>query len=102
VVQEFETLKMFAAELARQIDVPVNRVTEIIIGQRRVTVDTAIRLAHRFSTSPEFCLNLQTLYKRPVAQEEIGKHVVKLACDCIGVRLVMDDEGLAPIPTREA
>jgi addiction module HigA family antidote len=45
---------MSAAELARQIDVPVNRVTGIINAQRSVTADTALRLGHWFGTSPDF------------------------------------------------
>jgi addiction module HigA family antidote len=53
---------MSAAELARQIDVPVNRVTGIINGQRAITDDTALRLGHWFGTSPEFWFNLQKLY----------------------------------------
>ena len=62
-------LKMSAAELARQIDVPVNRITEIMNGQRSVTADTAIRLGHWFGTSAEFWLNLQKLYELRVAQK---------------------------------
>ena len=71
-------LKMSAAELARQIDVPVNRITEIMNGQRSVTADTAIRLGHWFDTSAEFWLNLQKLYELRVAQKEIGAVVAKL------------------------
>jgi len=78
LAEELAALKMSAAELARQIDVPVNRVTEIINGQRSITADTAIRLGHWFGTSPEFWLNLQKLYELRVAQAEIGKHVAKL------------------------
>ena len=78
LAEELEELKMSAAELARQIDVPVNRVTEIINGQRSITADTAIRLGHWFGTSPEFWLNLQKLYELRVAQKEIGAHVEKL------------------------
>jgi antitoxin HigA-1 len=78
LAEELEELKMSAAELARQIDVPVNRVTEIINGQRSITADTAIRLGHWFGTSPEFWLNLQKLYELRVAQEEIGANVEKL------------------------
>ena len=68
----------FIAELARQIDVPVNRVTGIINGQRSVTADTALRLGHWFGTSPEFWLNLQTLYELRLARLEIGERVKKL------------------------
>ncbi len=60
------------AELARQIDVPVKRVTGIINGQRAITADTALRLGHWFGTSAEFWLNLQKRYELRLAREEIG------------------------------
>ena len=46
LAEELEALNMSAAELARQLDVPTNRITSIINGQRSVTGDTALRLAH--------------------------------------------------------
>ena len=64
--------------MARQIDVPVNRITEIMNGQRSVTADTAIRLGHWFGTSAEFRLSLQKLYELRVAQKEISAVVAKL------------------------
>ena len=73
-----EELGMSAAELSRQIDVPVNRITAIINGQRGVTADTALRLGHWFDTSAEFWLNLQSLYELRLARQEIGDHVKKL------------------------
>ena len=57
---------------------PVNRVTEIINGQPGVTADTALRLGRWFGTSPEFWLNLQTLYELRLARQEIGERVKKL------------------------
>jgi addiction module HigA family antidote len=76
--QELKELGISAAELARQIAVPVNRVTGIINGQRAVTADTALRLGHWFGTSPEFWLNLQELYELRLAREEVGDRVKKL------------------------
>jgi addiction module HigA family antidote len=78
LAEELEELGMSAAELARQIDVPVNRVTGIINGQRGVTADTALRLGHWFGTSPEYWLNLQKLYELRLARAEIGDRVDKL------------------------
>jgi addiction module HigA family antidote len=78
LADELKELKMSAAELARQLDVPVNRVTGIINAQRSVTADTALRLGHWFGTSPDFWLNLQMLYELRLAQREIGKRVEKL------------------------
>ncbi len=48
LAEELKELVISAAELARQIDVPVNRVTGIINGQRSITADTALRLGHWF------------------------------------------------------
>jgi antitoxin HigA-1 len=78
LAEELKELKIAAAELARQIDVPVNRVTGIINGQRAITADTALRLGHWFSTSAEFWLNLQKLYELRLAREEIGDRVERL------------------------
>ena len=71
--EELENLGMSAAELSRQLDVPTNRITGILNGQRSITGDTALRLAHFFGTSPEFWLNLQSLYHLRVAQQKSGK-----------------------------
>ena len=57
--EDLDALGMSAAELARRIEVPVNRITEILNGRRSVTGDTALRLGRFFSTSGEFWLNLQ-------------------------------------------
>jgi antitoxin HigA-1 len=78
LAEELNELGISAAELSRQLDVPVNRVTEIINGRRGVTADTALRLGHWFGTSPEFWLNLQTLYELRLAREEVGDRVKKL------------------------
>ncbi len=78
LAEELKELGMSAAELARQIDVPVNRITAIINGERGVTADTALRLGHWFGTTAEFWLNLQTLYELRLARQEIGERVKKL------------------------
>jgi addiction module HigA family antidote len=67
-----------AAELSRQIDVPVNRITGIIHGQRGITADTALRLGHWFGTTPQFWMNLQQLYELRLAGNEIGVKVAAL------------------------
>ena len=72
LAEELAELKMSAAELARKLAVPTNRITGILNGQRSVTGDTALRLAHFFGTSPQFWLNLQSLYELRVAQKKAG------------------------------
>jgi addiction module HigA family antidote len=78
LAEELESLKMSAAELARKLDVPTNRVTSIINGQRAITGDTALRLAHYFGTTAEFWLNLQILYDLRVAEQKVGKAIQRL------------------------
>jgi addiction module HigA family antidote len=75
LAEELKELGMSAAQLARQIDVPTNRVTEILNGRRAVTGDTALRLAHFFGTTGEFWLNLQALFELRVAQKKAGKSI---------------------------
>src|ERR1700693_977276 len=76
--EELKTLGMSAAELARKIEVPTNRITQLLNGQRAITGDTALRLAHFFGTSPEFWLNLQNLYELRLAQQKAGKTIKSL------------------------
>jgi addiction module HigA family antidote len=76
--EELKELKMSAAELARRLNVPTNRITEILNGRRAITGDTALRLAHFFGTSPEFWLNLQSLYEIRRAQRKAGKSIKAL------------------------
>lgn len=78
LADELKELGISAAELARQIEVPVNRITEIMNGQRGVTADTALRLGHWFGTSPEYWLNLQKLYELRLARAEMGDRLAKL------------------------
>lgn len=73
LAEELKALEMSAAELARQLQVPTNRVTAILHGQRAITGDTALRLGHFFGTSPEFWLNLQSLYELRLAEQRAGK-----------------------------
>ncbi len=61
--EEFlKPLDMSARALASAIEVPANRITEIINGDRSVTADTAIRLGRYLRTTSQFWLNLQTAY----------------------------------------
>jgi antitoxin HigA-1 len=78
LAEELEALPMSAAELARKLDVPTNRVTQILNGTRSITGDTALRLAHFFDTSPQFWLNLQTLYDLRIAQQKTGRSIKSL------------------------
>ena len=76
--EDLEALGMSAAELARQIHVPVNRITEILNGRRAITGDTALRLGRFFDTSGEFWLNLQKLYELRLAEQKSGLEIASL------------------------
>jgi addiction module HigA family antidote len=78
LAEELQELGISAAELSRQIDVPVNRITGILHGQRGITADTALRLGHWFGTSPEFWMNLQQTYELRLAENEIGAKIATL------------------------
>ena len=75
LAEELRELDMSAASLARQIEVPASRITEILKGRRAITGDTALRLAHFFDTSAEFWLNLQKLYELRLAKKKIGEGI---------------------------
>jgi addiction module HigA family antidote len=78
LAEELRELGISAAELSRQIDVPVNRITGIIHGQRGVTADTALRLGHWFGTSPQFWMNLQQNYELRLAESQVGAKIAVL------------------------
>lgn len=78
LAEELEALDMSAAELARRLQVPTNRVTAILNGHRAITGDTALRLAHFFGTSAQFWLNLQNLYELRLAEDKSGKSIKRL------------------------
>jgi antitoxin HigA-1 len=78
LAEQLSELGMSAAELARQLKVPTNRITAILNGQRAVTGDTALRLGHFFGTSPEFWLNLQKLYELRLAEQKSGETIKDL------------------------
>src|SRR5205085_7645288 len=75
LAEELKELGMSAAELARKLHVPTNRITGILNGQRAITGDTALRLAHFFGTSAEFWLNLQSLYELRMAKKKVGESI---------------------------
>jgi len=73
--EELQELGMSAAELARRLRVPTNRITAILNGRRAITGDTALRLAHFFGTTAEFWLNLQSLYEIRMAERRVGRSI---------------------------
>ena len=78
LADELEELSISLSELARQINVPPNRVSQIINGKRAITGDTALRLGHWFRTSAEFWLNLQAAYDLRIAEQAAGAEIEAL------------------------
>ena len=75
--EDLDALGMSAAELARRIEVPMTRVSEILDGQRAITGETALRLGRFFGTSGEFWLNLQKLYELRHVERTHGASIAR-------------------------
>jgi addiction module HigA family antidote len=78
LAEELDALGLSAAELARLIEVPPNRISQIIAGRRSITADTALRLGRYFGTSPDLWMNLQKTYELDLARAEIGPALERL------------------------
>ena len=76
--EELAEFGVSPAAFARQIDVPANRVGQIIAGKRSVTGDTALRLGHWFGVDPQFWMNLQSQFDLATAERQAGEAVRKL------------------------
>ncbi len=73
--EELQELEMSASALAKALDVPTNRITAILNGQRGITADTALRLSRYFGTTPQLWQNLQSTYELRVAEIEAGERI---------------------------
>ena len=78
LADELDEIGISPTELARQLAVPANRISQIIQGKRAITGDTALRLGHWFGMSPQFWLNLQGAYDLRVAESLSGSEVRRL------------------------
>jgi addiction module HigA family antidote len=65
-------------QLAKALQVPMNRISAIINGRRGITGDTAIRLARYWGTSAEYWMNLQCRYELDCAQDALDKSLTKI------------------------
>jgi len=72
---ELEEMGLSPTAFARQIDVPPNRISQIMSGKRSVTSDTALRFGHWFGTGPLFWLNLQTQFDLVAAERKVGAEI---------------------------
>lgn len=71
LADELSEINISSAELARQIKVPANRISQILAGKRSITADTALRLGKWFGTGPKIWLDLQQVYDLDIAKLEI-------------------------------
>jgi antitoxin HigA-1 len=78
LAEELTEVAVTPTELARQLRVPANRITQIMQGKRAITGDTALRLGHWFGTSPQFWLNLQSTYDIRIAERMTGAEIKRL------------------------
>ena len=78
LVEEFmKPLNITQAQLAKDINVPPNRISQIINAKREITADTALRLGRYFGIEPEFWLNLQVRYNMKMASRKFGERIEK-------------------------
>jgi len=75
LADELKEIGISAAELARTLGVPANRISQIIAGKRTISADTALRLARYFGTTPDFWMNLQKTYELDLARQQADKTI---------------------------
>jgi addiction module HigA family antidote len=75
LADELEEIGISAAELARTLAVPANRISQIIAQKRSISADTALRLARYFGTTADLWMNLQKTYELDLARQQMGKAI---------------------------
>src|ERR1700712_4067219 len=75
---ELEEIGLSAKKLADVIEVPSNRLYQILSGKRNVTADTALRLGQYFGMSADFWMNLQSAYELDLARQQNGKAILRI------------------------
>ncbi len=75
---ELEEIGLSAKRLADLIQVPPNRLYQILSGKRNITADTALRLSQYFGTSADFWMNLQSTYELDLTRQQLGKAIQQI------------------------
>jgi len=75
---ELEEIALSAKRLAEAIEVPPNRLYQLLAGKRSMTADTALRLGRYFGMTPDFWMNLQSTYELDVARRQSGKAIERI------------------------
>jgi len=78
LADELEEIGLTAKKLADVIEVPPNRLYQLLAGKRNVTADTALRLSQYFGMSADFWMNLQSAYELDLARSQNGKAIQKI------------------------
>ncbi len=78
LADELEAIGLTAKKLADVLEVPPNRLYQVLAGRRNVTADTALRLAQYFGTTADFWMNLQSAYELDSARMELGKAIQRI------------------------
>jgi addiction module HigA family antidote len=78
LADELQEIGISARELAAVLEVPANRLYQIVAGKRNLTADTALRLGRYFGMSPDFWMNLQTAYELDLARQQIGPSIKRI------------------------
>ena len=92
LLEEFlKPWKISQNALSRDLDVPLQRINQIVLGKRSITVDTALRLAKYFGTTPELWLNLQARYDLEMARDN---KLVETIDRTVRMRISFSDENM--------
>jgi len=78
LADELEETGLSAKRLADTIEVPPNRLYQLLAGKRSMTADTALRLGRYFGMTPDFWMNLQSAYELDLARQQVGESIVRI------------------------
>jgi addiction module HigA family antidote len=78
LADELAEIGITAKRLADVLEVPPNRVYQLLAGKRNVTADTALRLSQYFGMSADFWMNLQSAYELDLARQQVGKTIQRI------------------------
>ena len=78
LADELEEIGLSAKRLADLLEVPSNRLYQLLAGKRNVTADTALRLGRYLGMSPDFWMNLQSAYELDLARQQIGDKIHRI------------------------
>jgi addiction module HigA family antidote len=78
LADELQEIGLSAKKLADVIEVPPNRLYQVLAGKRNISADTALRLGQYFGMSADFWMNLQSAYELDLARQQVGKAIKRI------------------------